>query len=451
MHVRNPKITVYLVSHNYRTYVEEAINSVLKQSFKDWELLLIDDGSSDGTLDVFKNYEIDKRIKIYNMPGIGLPKICNFAANTAQGNYIIRLDGDDIFDENILLILSNCLDNNPDVGLVFPDYYLCAPDATPFEHIRRDKEVVSSRSLDYPPHGACTMVRKNAILEVGGYREDLGAQDGLDIWLKLKNKFKVHNINLPLFYYRQHGKNLTTKNEKIVFARRRIKKDASFDSLKQNTPILAVIPIRKNNDFLPSLWNVELNGKTLLKRRVEECLKSNLFSNIIVTCDDQRVKDILKEYDKDRVSFHHRTFASTFSDTTVLTTMKKIIEKYDPNSNGFSVINYIQSPFVSYSLLEESIQSMVLFNADSCLGVKKLKTTLYKRSKEGLIKITERNPFSSDSDNLFFDTRAFVALRHDSLTLKGNLRVAIETSEEESFFINNQIDLEVARKVTQKS
>ena len=100
-----PKYSVYIVSHNYGHYVEQAIQSVFEQTESNWELLLIDDGSTDSTSEIFKKYEKDSRIRTFNTNGIGLNAVCNFALNEALGDFIIRLDGDDYFDENMNSIL----------------------------------------------------------------------------------------------------------------------------------------------------------------------------------------------------------------------------------------------------------------------------------------------------------------------------------------------------------
>ena len=69
-------------------------------------------------------YRGHPRISLHRTEGIGLTAVCNFALEQAKGKYVIRLDGDDVFDENILLVLGNLLDRDPDLALVFPDYYL---------------------------------------------------------------------------------------------------------------------------------------------------------------------------------------------------------------------------------------------------------------------------------------------------------------------------------------
>ena len=80
-----PKVSVYIVSHNYGMYVREAINSVFCQSIDDWELLLFDDGSSDNTYAIMNEFKDDCRVRLFRTDGIGLQKICNIALDESNG------------------------------------------------------------------------------------------------------------------------------------------------------------------------------------------------------------------------------------------------------------------------------------------------------------------------------------------------------------------------------
>ncbi|HOY68968.1 MAG TPA: glycosyltransferase family 2 protein, partial [Candidatus Ozemobacteraceae bacterium] len=199
------KISVYIASHNYGKYLQEAINSVLRQSIGGWELILINDNSFDNTQEIMELYRGDPRVSILTTNGIGLPAVANLALKVAKGEYLIRLDADDVFDENILLVLSNKLDRDPDVALVFPDYFLVDETGGFIIYEGRGALHKSNHMFDMPANGACTMIRRSVLEKLGGYREDLGAQDGLDLWLKVIKEYKCANINLPLFYYRRHG------------------------------------------------------------------------------------------------------------------------------------------------------------------------------------------------------------------------------------------------------
>jgi len=167
-----PRITVYIASHNYGRFLEQAIESVLRQTVEDWELLVIDDGSTDNTSQVIELYDSHPQIRSFRTEGVGLPAICNLALREAEGDYIIRLDGDDIFDENILLILSTYLDRDENLTIVFPDYYLIDEGGEIFAHKQRRKIYSKDHLMDAPPNGACTMIRTKSLVDVGGYRED---------------------------------------------------------------------------------------------------------------------------------------------------------------------------------------------------------------------------------------------------------------------------------------
>src|SRR5580658_1324469 len=319
-----PRFTVYIASRNYGRFLGAAIESVLRQTVDDWELIVIDDGSTDDTAAVMNLYRGHPAISVHRTESIGLPAVGNFALARARGRYVIRLDGDDVFDENILLVLGNVLDRRADVALVFPDYFLVDAFGQVFAHERRQRLYESNHMVDLPPNGACTLVRTAVLREVGGYREDLGAQDGLDLWTKVATRHKCTNVNLPLFYYRRHGTNLTRDVSRIVSARRQIKKDAVKDHLAALRPIIAVIPCRRNFDFVPDLWKQTLGERTLLERDIAVCLSSRLFDHVVVTCDNAEAAESVVRLAEPRLRFVLRDAQSTIRSTSIVPTLERI-------------------------------------------------------------------------------------------------------------------------------
>ena len=184
------KITVYIPIHNYGRYLVQAIQSVLKQTMDGWELIVIDDGSTDNTQEILAGYKNHPKIKIIEQENKGLNVTNNIALRLANGKYIIRLDADDYFDENILLLLSNILDTKPEVGLVYPDYYHVDESGDLIEIVRRKKIGEEAELLDMPAHGAGTMIRKECLLDLKGYEEKFSCQDGYELWLKFLRKYK---------------------------------------------------------------------------------------------------------------------------------------------------------------------------------------------------------------------------------------------------------------------
>lgn len=390
--MHNPKISVYIPCHNHADYIIEAIESVLNQTFSDWELIIINDGSTDNSAELLKLYEGVPRISVYHTDTIGLPKVCNFAISKAKGQYIIRLDGDDIFDANILLVLSNYLDINTDAALVFPDYYLMDLQGNIYSHEQRGKLYQDDHLLDMPPNGACILARTDILKELGGYREDLGAQDGFDLWSKVTEKYKCGNINLPLFYYRRHNHNLTNNSPLIAYARRQIKKDIALKKTQKDQPILCIIPCRQHFDFTQDLWDLRINEESLLEKSIKVCLKLDSADHIIVTCDNPKAEETVKKFKDSRLKFVLRDHKSTLMSAPLTETLEKIIRLYDPEAKGITIVRYLHTPFFSKDSLEEALYTLQMTDAESAVAIEEVRDhDLYYRDKYGLRKLNVRN------------------------------------------------------------
>lgn len=452
MHTVDGLVTVYIPSHNYGNFLKGAIESILNQTYEKWELLVINDGSNDNTSDIMSQYSKNPKIKLFYTDCIGLPAVCNFALKKANGEFIIRLDADDLANENMLFILTNYLFLNSKLACVYPDYYFIDEFNDIFAHKIRsnvNKEV----AYEYPPNGACTLIRKHILIEVGGYREDLGAQDGFDFWTKIVKNHETKNINLPLFYYRRHDQNLTNNTTKIQHAKRIIKKDFVIGQLNNFYPITAIIPCRTDYDFLPSLWSKKINSKALLDLGIESCANSKLINKIIITCDDEKVEEYIKNYNDDKISFIKRSKKSTIRNTKLLPLISKFINSIDPQLNGITLIRYIQSPFVTSQSLDEIITTLIMNNADAAYGVEKINSKLFKKTNEGLIPINPDREIIPEFDDIYLESNTVNAILNKSLTndINQNKKIScIEISKPECFFIDSDKDLQIANFIDKK-
>lgn len=203
--VSSQLISVYITNHNYDKYLKQSIESVLDQTFQDFELLIIDDGSTDNSREIIEQYRDHPKISIIYQNNKGLNITNNIAMRASNGKYLMRLDADDFLEKEALEKMSSALESDGELGLVFPDYYYVDAEGnrTGIEQRHNFEKEVSL--YDQPAHGACTMIRLQFLKELGGYNESFTCQDGYDLWIKFITHHKVSNINIPLFSYRRHG------------------------------------------------------------------------------------------------------------------------------------------------------------------------------------------------------------------------------------------------------
>ena len=211
--------TLYITNHNYAPYLAQSIDSALAQTCSSIEVLIIDDGSTDNSKEIIENYRGRKGVRIFYNKNQGLIPTANFAIAQAKGKYIMRLDADDILEPNAVELMTQYLEENKDVAVVFPGYYLCDQEGNTTNTIRRSPETLILKPEDKEPHGACTLIRKSILEELGCYSNYIDCQDGYDLWLKIRNKHKVAALPQALFYYREHNTNLTKDLARIERAR----------------------------------------------------------------------------------------------------------------------------------------------------------------------------------------------------------------------------------------
>ncbi len=450
--MQTPKVTIYIPVYNYGKYVERAIESVLRQTLSTWELLVINDGSTDETEKILKKYEHHERITIVNQENKGLTVTCNIALRLAQGEYFMRLDGDDYLDENALLVMAHYLDNHPHIGLVFPDYYL-VDEHDAIVSIERREKVVEGMLLDMPAHGACTMFRRKILLEMGGYNESILCQDGYDIWLKFIELYKVGNVNLPLFYYRQHFNNLTKNTEKILETRREIKrKFAELKRKKENkghVNKVAIIPARLHSDVMTRMALVPLNDKPMINHTLDEALKSECFKRIVVVSEDEQILQYVNQaYPQVFTVQRPKELArrNTRIENTVELVLKELEAKFNETYEE-GMLLYLESPLKRSEHIVMAIDTMHIFETDSVISLCETYTTFYIRGKNGLERIGSKESFKLERDIVYKGNNALLAFKTKNLKggrMHGEKIGHITMLGEDSIDIITPTDLKIA-------
>ncbi|MCR9253061.1 MAG: glycosyltransferase [bacterium] len=391
-----PLISVYITNHNYGKYITQSIESVLHQTIQDFELIIIDDGSTDNSRDIINTYQDNPKIKVIFQQNKGLNVTNNIALRAAKGKYIMRLDADDYLDHNALLVMSNLLEKDSELGMIFPDYYLVDEENTILGLEKRHDFTKEVELLDQPAHGACTMIRRDFLLSLNGYNEDYSCQDGYELWIKFISAYKVRNINTALFFYRRHGANLTGNEERILTTRAKIKDDY-LDQSKTKTKSAAIIPIRGENSQNHTTAFEQIGDKTLLDWKIQELLKSDRIDQVLVTSPSEQVKKhIESNYTDERVIFHNRGESLAQLNIDLHETITDLLKdkRINKKSIEYLLVLGIEFPFISQNTINDSINSAQIFEADSLISVRPETNLFFQHDGAGMKPILNMEKFT---------------------------------------------------------
>lgn len=448
-----PKVTVYIPTHNYGRYIDKAIQSVVNQTMTDWELIVIDDGSTDNTKEILEKYNEYPKIRIVEQENKGLNITANIALRLSNGMYIIRLDADDYFDENILLVLSNILDTKPEVGLVYPDYYHINEDGEVLEIVRRKKIGEEVELLDLPAHGACTMIRKECLLDLRGYEEEFSCHDGYGLWLKFIKKYKPYNVNIPLFYYRQHPKSLTKREEEILETRRKIKRKFVDEYEDGGIPkTLGIIPVIGKSIYPQSDPFVELADKPLVWYTINEALNANSLDSIVLSSEDDEVLDYAGQFQGIQPLKRPQELAkfTSIEQDIVINVLDSLKETsgYEPDA---VCLLYITTPLRKSHHIDKAVDTMTVFNTDSVLSIQEELAFCYHHLDFGLSPINKaKRNIRVERHAIYKENGAIYLSKIDVIRsgrLLGKKIGHITMLPWESIKINSEYDLWLADKI----
>ncbi|WP_426327162.1 glycosyltransferase family 2 protein [Pedobacter sp. R-06] len=211
--MRQPKITVFMAAYNQADFIGKSIDSILTQSFSDFELVVVNDGSTDNTATIVESFN-DNRIRlVHNDGNKGLVYTRNRLLTLAQGEYIAILDADDIAYPDRLKLQHNFLLANPEIAL-------CGGHAAIIDehnHKTGGKLIVPVDNVDLfmlfgnPFVNSTTMFKTSVFIELNGY-QNYSISEDFDLFIRMAEKYKVTNLNEIFVDYRVHGNNTSTLN-----------------------------------------------------------------------------------------------------------------------------------------------------------------------------------------------------------------------------------------------
>ena len=217
-------VSVCMPVYNTERYVAEAVESILAQTFGDFEFIIIDDGSTDGSRAILERYaKQDDRIRLISRPNTGIVGARNEALGLAKGELIAVMDSDDVALPERLEVQVAYLREHPEV-VCLGSKVQCIDEAGRFlyeESHAMDHEAIQEVALrGYCPLVQCSMMmRREAVLAVKGYDPELVVAEDLDLVLRLSERGKLVNLPQVLQKYRWHDQSISAKKQAWVLDR----------------------------------------------------------------------------------------------------------------------------------------------------------------------------------------------------------------------------------------
>jgi glycosyltransferase involved in cell wall biosynthesis len=213
-----PAVSVLLPVRDGRRYLKEALDSVLGQTLAELEVIVVDDGSTDGTDAVLGAYD-DERLRVLRQEPSGLVAALRLAAEAAQAPLLARMDADDVSLPERLERQRRFLEDHPRVGVLGCGVELVDEDGSAPSTILlpRDDGALRRRLLLRNPftHGS-VVLQRTAFDDAGGYRPRHGANEDYDLWRRIARNWELAALPEVLYRYRRHGKAVTQTDPERV-------------------------------------------------------------------------------------------------------------------------------------------------------------------------------------------------------------------------------------------
>lgn len=414
----NPaSVTVYLLCYNYGRFLADAIRSVRSQVFPDWELIILDDGSTDNTQEVINEFRDDPRIRILANGGHhGLRGSANRCIRESRGRYVLRLDADDLLHPYCLDTFWREAMRSPDVSVFFSDYYYLdeAGDVVGVEAFR-DGE----RASTFPPHGSGSFVRRDTFERIGFYDESLDTQipgaagHGQELWLKVRRTgLRAQHVPLPLFFYRQHGPSVSSDAGALVRAQGEIKRRLAQE-LTQDETIVAVIPVRNTDADMPDLPFMTFGGRTLLEGAVCAAKETPSVSEVLVTTDSPDVAEFMGSHLPD-VRTYVRPLALRQPTTSIRDVLDDLVARAKLSDEVILCLMNALTPRRTSFHVQKAIDNYLLYDVDSVVAVHEERNPIYQMGPAGLLAVNPTFQYTRlrrEREAVYIDTGAVRVFR----------------------------------------
>lgn len=262
----SPLVSVVMSVYNGQTYLREAIDSVLNQTFSDFEFIIINDGSSDNSLSIIQSYT-DKRIVVINNEGNkGLIYSLNKGLEIAKGKYIARMDADDICMPERFDLQVKQFENHPNAVISGSDYYLLGGEKNTYIKNINDSDFQKAVLLFTPCFCHPTVMMKNVFKDHQVfYDKDFIHAEDYKLWTDLQAFGDYLNIDKPLLKYRHHASQISNQKNELQLAISKRIREIYLEKLKFKLS-------EKQFDVLNTIGSNTFITSFDLLRNIEDCL-----------------------------------------------------------------------------------------------------------------------------------------------------------------------------------
>ncbi|WP_416675822.1 glycosyltransferase family 2 protein [Egbenema bharatensis] len=213
-----PTVSVVMAVYNAERYLAQAIDSILRQTFTNFEFVILNDGSTDGSLRILEQHaQQDDRIRLISRENQGIPRTRNDLLRVSQGEFIAVMDSDDVALPDRLSLQVNFLRQHPEVVCVGGAHDLIDHKGRLLTRLQlptQDAEIQQAAIVGHAPIcNPCALIRRESLVQIGGYDERLGQAEDLDVWLKLGEIGKLANLTEPVLQYRVHSRSVSEQDQ----------------------------------------------------------------------------------------------------------------------------------------------------------------------------------------------------------------------------------------------
>lgn len=226
-----PKVSVVMATYNGQKFIKEAIDSILNQTLKEFEFIIVDDGSTDATAQIIQSYT-DERIQyIKKEKNSGISDSLNIGISKARAQYIARMDDDDVSMPNRLEKQVNLMKNNERV--IFCGSTVTDKDSKTLPTPEHHEDILLKLLFSNPIFHPTVMIRRNLLLE-NTYSSVAVPSEDYDLWSRLIFKGEFYQIQEPLLYCRIHQTSITARKRHVQLQKNIVIVSELFDKLGFN-------------------------------------------------------------------------------------------------------------------------------------------------------------------------------------------------------------------------